>query len=185
MPIGAYPIIPHLAHLLRELRPQRILDLGIGSGFFGAVVRQWLDYGVRPWTTHLVGVEIWAEYGNPLWDLYDLVVVDSIQNYLTRNTETFDCVVLGDVLEHFEKEEGYHVMNHITQCLNPNGRLLVATPAVFVRQDATHGNEFERHRCLWSVEELEEIGFRILLDGQPDAFHSQMIFAEWTRVASA
>ncbi len=34
-----------------------VLDLGAGMGFYGAVVRQWCDSGVRPWRTRLVGVE--------------------------------------------------------------------------------------------------------------------------------
>ncbi|MGJ8488671.1 hypothetical protein ACSFB5_12350, partial [Glaesserella parasuis] len=92
--------VPHVARLLATRRPGRVLYLGIGSGFHGAIVRQWVDLGVRPWSTLLVGVEAWADYRNPLWDLYNLVFVETIQRHLDLHPETFDCILLGDVIEH-------------------------------------------------------------------------------------
>jgi predicted TPR repeat methyltransferase len=165
MPIGSFTVIPHVAKHLTTAQPRRVLDLGIGSGFYGAVVRQWVDLGVRPWRTFLAGVEAWADYRNPLWDLYNLVVVDSIQNYLARFHERFDCVIMGDVLEHFETAEGAEVLDQVQARVAPGGTLIVATPAVFVDQAAEYGNELERHRSIWSAAELEALGFTTVLSG--------------------
>ncbi len=179
MPIGSYSLVPYVADRLWKDRPRRVLDLGIGMGMYGAAVRQWVDLGVQPWTTYLVGVEACAEYRNPLWDLYNLVVVDTIQNYLAKNTEPFDFVIFSDVIEHFVKDEGTRLIRMIQPIISPGGHLLVGTPAIFEEQGAVHGNEFERHRSLWAASDLAELGFRVIVDGKPDAFGCRMLLADW------
>jgi hypothetical protein len=79
-------------------------------GFYGAVVRQWLDSGVQPWRTRLIGVEGFAAYRNPCWDMYDEVLVMPIEEFLDRSTETWDAILLLDVLEHFDLAAGQQVL---------------------------------------------------------------------------
>ena len=180
MPIGCYALVPEITARLRERQPQRILDVGIGFGMYAAVVRQWLDLGVAPWRRYLVGVEAWGGYRNPLWDLYNLVIVDTVQGYLDKRPEQFDCILLLDILEHFDKPEGAAVLRQLQTIVSPGGMLLVATPAIFCEQGAEYGNEFERHRALWTPAELAEFGFCMLRDGAPDRFGMQMLLAEWS-----
>ena len=104
MPIGSYALVPHVAHALCQRQPRRVLDLGIGFGIYGAVVRQWLDQAMRPWRTHLVGVEAFASYGNPLWDLYSLIVIAPVQEFLAREHEPFDFIMFFDVIEHLDRK---------------------------------------------------------------------------------
>lgn len=185
MPIGSYSLVPYIAHNLCEHRPKRILDLGIGFGLYGAVVREWLDLGKQPWSTYVVGVEAWAEYGNPLWDLYNLVVVDTIQNYLRIAAESFDCVLLTDVIEHFPHDEGDWVLDALRERLSAGGRVLVGTPASFFEQGAVFGNQYECHRSLWTVQDLRARGFSVILDGTADQFGNRNVLAQWERGAVA
>jgi SAM-dependent methyltransferase len=183
MPIGSFTVVPHVAKLLATARPGRVLDLGIGSGFYGAVVRQWADLGVQPWRTKLVGVEAWAGYRNPLWDLYNLVVVDTIENYFVRFQDPFDCVILGDVLEHFAPSDGAALLRESQSRVTPGGVLLVATPAVFFEQPAVYGNERERHRSVWPAARLEALDFSIVLSGEePQVAINPTVLATWTNV---
>lgn len=179
MPIGCFSLIPHVTHHLVTHQPQRILDLGAGFGMYGAVVRQWLDLGVTPAKSFLVGVEAWAAYRSPLWDLYNLMIVDSIQNYLRSCTQRFDCVIMNDVIEHFEKEEGGRVLDRLRDILEAHGSLLVGTPGIFGEQGAVYGNEYERHRSLWTAADFLARGFRIVMDGTVDQFGNQMVLAAW------
>ena len=182
MPIGSFTVIPHVAKLLASQQPARVLDLGIGSGFYGAVVRQWVDLGVRPWKTVLVGVEAWADYRNPLWDLYNLIVVDTIQGYFSAFRDEFDGVILGDVLEHFEPSDGAALLREAQARVAPAGTLIVATPAVFDEQSAVNGNEWERHRSCWSADRLESLGFRTILSGEePQVAFTPTVLSYWTR----
>jgi predicted TPR repeat methyltransferase len=182
MPIGSFTVVPYIARELATRPRGRVLDLGMGSGFYGAVVRQWADHGVRPWRTLLVGVEAWADYRNPLWDLYDLIVVDTIQHYLTRAEDRFDIVLLGDVLEHHDTSEGTGLLSQAQDRVAPGGTLFVSSPAVFFDQPAVYGNERERHRSLWSAAELEALGFRTILTGaEPQVACVPTLLASWTR----
>lgn len=179
MPIGSYAAIPSLAQNLLRHRPRSVLDLGMGFGGGGVVVREWLDFGVRPWKTYLVGVEAWSDYRNAVWDLYDVVFAQTIEEFLGSCAETFDCVLLGDVLEHFEKEAGRHIVAAIKPRVAAGGRLLVTTPARFIPQEAVYGNERERHRSLWSDSDLAQLGFLVERAGKPDYYCGECLFAEW------
>ena len=94
MPIGSYAATAPLVQSLIRHKPKSVLDLGIGFGCGGVLVRQWLDLGVRPWKTHLVGVEAWSDYRNPVWDLYNVVYVQTIEQFLAAKPGVFECVLL-------------------------------------------------------------------------------------------
>lgn len=181
MPIGSFSLVPHIANRLCTTRPSRLLDLGIGFGLYGGVVREWIDQGVQPWKSYLVGVEVFGAYGNPMWDLYDLVFVESIEDYLARPAEQFDCILLTDVIEHFTREQGVPILSTLAERLAPGGHLIVGTPGAFFEQGAVYGNEYERHRSLWSGDDFLSRGFSLMLDGTPDQFGNRMILAEYQR----
>jgi hypothetical protein len=185
MPIGCCSLVPAIATHFALFRPRSVLDLGIGMGFYGAVVRQWLDGGVQPWRTRLVGVEGFAAYRNPCWDLYDEVLVLPIEEYLSGTTETWDAILLLDVLEHFSIAAGRDLLADARSRLSPVGQLFVGTPAVWMEQGAAYGNDFERHRSLWTAEDMRGTGFEILEGGRPDRFGNQMLLAVHTAVASS
>lgn len=182
MPIGCYSLVPHIAHHVAIHRPARVLDLGIGLGSYGAVVRQWGDLGERPWRTYLLGVEAWAAYRNPLWDLYNAVVDCSIQQFLLEQRGQFELVLLTDVIEHFDRSDGQAVLDQLKgEVVAPGGSLFVGTPGIFCEQGAVGGNSWEQHRSLWLADDFAKQGFRVIMDGSPDTFGNQMVLALWTR----
>lgn len=175
MPIGCYSLIPYVADALVKRQPNTVLDLGMGMGFYGAVVRQWLDYGVQPRRTVLDGVEGFEGYSNPCWDLYDAIHVCTIHEFLaTYPLWKWDAILLLDVLEHFDRDVGSALLMELRAKLHHGGILMVGTPAVYMEQGAAHGNELERHRSLWTAEDLSAAGLAIILDGSPDAWGNQM-----------
>lgn len=185
MPIGSYAIAYQIVDELCRKRPGRVLDLGIGMGFYGSCVRQWLDSGVKPYQAVLHGVEGFRQYNNPVWKLYDNVYVTDIRAFLKESLladriDRYDAVIFSDVIEHFSKDEGVAVVEGIKKILNPKGVLLVGTPAVFVEQGAVYDNDFERHRSLWTEEEFKAMGFEILRNGKPCVYGHRMILAKFT-----
>ncbi|MEZ6091569.1 MAG: methyltransferase domain-containing protein [Pirellulaceae bacterium] len=179
MPIGAYNLIPSLAHQLISRQPRSVLDLGIGFGNHGAMVRQWLDLGVTPFKTTLVGVEAWTNYRSPLWSLYDIVYSMRIEEYLTSTEDLFDCILLCDVIEHFEKADGVGLLRAVANRVATGGCLIVGTPASFFEQGAVYGNELERHRSLWSEEDFQRLGFEVEIVGRASDFGGESIHATW------
>lgn len=172
MPIGCVSLVgPVVERMHRDLvRKQSIsdlaiLDLGIGFGFYGATIRQWFDAGVKPYRSYLMGVEGFGQYRSACWGLYDYVHQTTIQAYLSMplsQTDRFDTILLMDVIEHFEKEEGQRVVEQIKARLKPNGLFFVATPGIWCEQGAVYGNELERHLSLWTQEDLTAMGFDVL-----------------------
>lgn len=205
MPVGCLSTLPHIISHLYGCNPQKILDLGIGTGLYGCAIRQWLDnghpqflteaydagdYGSR-FTRVLIGVEIFEGYRNPCWQLYTKVHLTSIEAYLTGREaagEKFDAILLTDVLEHFKAAEGRDILRAATAVLAPGGTLLVATPAVFFSQGAVYGNEYETHRSAWSLTELLDLPLdleltvaRVLQNGSLDEFGHQALTVAYVR----
>ncbi|MCD0461174.1 methyltransferase domain-containing protein [Roseiconus lacunae] len=182
MPIGSYMAIPTFATELIRQNPGTVLDLGMGFGMLGVAVRQWLDLGVQPWRTHLVGVEIWPAYRNPVWDLYNLIFVRDLREHLKLDRQQYAMVLIGDVIEHFEDEVAIEVLEQARRLVCPNGSLMVITPDDAMEQGAAHGNPYERHRSVWTSDRFVERGFEILIDSKtpqlPPA--TPTVVARWT-----
>jgi len=176
MPLGSFAILPDVVSELVRKNPRRVLDVGIGFGIYGAAIREWLDSGYGR-KTFIEGVEAFSGYENPNWQHYDRVIIDDVMKVFFD--ELYDTILLLDVIEHFRKEEGEELIRRMKSILFIGGILLVGTPAIFCPQDAVYGNEYERHRSLWTKEDFE--GFEILRDGSPDKFGTQMLLTKYTK----
>src|SRR6478736_1120466 len=172
MPIGSYALVAPIVAELVKKAPTKVLDAGIGFGFYGSAVRQWINSGVKPYATELIGIEGFPEYKSPCWDLYDRVFEKDIRGFgeFYLESPTFDFIIFSDVIEHFNKEEGVIILNKFIDSLKPNGVLMVGTPGVFCEQGAVYGNDLERHRSLWKAEDFRSLGFEIIKDGSPCEF---------------
>jgi SAM-dependent methyltransferase len=176
------PIITDIFLSFKDRTGFKILDCGIGFGFYGAVVRQWLDGGVSPWRTYLLGIEGFEDYESPCWNLYNWIHTCTIQHYLDSPlsaNDTFSVILLLDVLEHFTKEEGTKILEKLKGKLAPGGVLYVGTPSIWIEQGSAYGNILECHQSLWTSENLEDLGFSVILDGSPDTYGYMMILGKY------
>ena len=180
MPIGAFSTIPYLIRIMLMNKHESVLDLGIGHGINGAIVRNWIDNGVRPYKTHLEGVEGF-NYRSPLWECYNVVHECTIEKFFETDDRKWDCIVMTDVLEHFTKEEGVFVITKCKERLNKGGVFIVVTPGVFIEQGAYMGNELEVHKSLWSTLDFQAHGFSVVMDGSLDNLGYKMILVEYVK----
>jgi len=177
MPIGSFTVIPPIAFELSERKPKSVFDIGIGFGMWGAAVREWVDMGVYPYKTILHGLEGFPNYSSPLWDLYDRIFVNLLQDF--EPVQKYDFIIFADVLEHFEAQDGAIHLERLKQWLNPGGILLVATPGLFVPQTAVYGNELERHLSFWLPDDLARHGFTIIRNEKPDRYGHMMVIGKY------
>lgn len=181
MPIGSLSAHAIVINDLCPRNPKTILDLGIGTGFYGASIRQWLNYG-NPESfkdTRLEGIEGFAKYRNPLWSFYDVVTVYDIR---TINIQVhYDCILLCDVIEHMSIDDGLAVIEKYKKNLFENGVFYIITPGIFCEQGGVYGNEFEVHRSLWTDQIFIDAGFEIMQSGaNVDSLGQIMIVAKYT-----
>jgi len=186
MPIGSYSSFRDIMRQVLMHSPKTILDLGIGHGINGAGIRNWLNVGIKDnyKQTTLIGVEGFMEYRSPLWDCYDWVYTSTIQRYLEAEDREFDCVLMTDVIEHFDKDEGNAIISKIVNTkLALGGILLISTPAVWIEQGAAYGNQLETHRSLWHFTDFIGMpGVEIIKDGREDDMGYKMLVVKITKV---
>lgn len=160
MPTSPYSHLSFYVNFLMDVKPESILDIGLGNGKMGFIARDVIDvmYGERykrkEWRLKLDGIEVFGDYIQAHQKaIYDNIyigdafsVIDSLGNY--------DLVVMGDVLEHFPKGKGWRILD---KCFSHAGKAL----ALFVplgndwHQGAIYGNEYERHLSSWHQSEFD------------------------------
>ena len=161
MPTSPYAHLYPIVEFLNATRPASVLDIGLGNGKIGFIARDLLDvmlgergkFKKEDWKTKIDGIEIFPDYiQDHQKAIYDEIyignafdVIDTLPNY--------DIIVLGDVLEHFEKNQAYQFLD---KCIaHSNKHLIVCIPlGEKWTQEATYGNPYERHLSFWSFEEF-------------------------------
>src|SRR5262245_47014859 len=116
MPSSRPNTIPTVIHLLRQLKPQSILDVGVGFGKWGHLFREYTDileaeheparYRRKNWRVRIDGIEGHAAYLTPMHRfLYNRIHVGDAAHLLPK-LSSYDLIFLGDVIEHFDKATG-------------------------------------------------------------------------------
>lgn len=99
--------------------PQRILDVGCGYGKYGVLLREYLEGDPV-----VDGVEAWPDYIEKynLRGIYNHVYSDDVLNLDNDTLAMYDLVMMGDVIEHIEKEPAIELLSRIP------GYVIIATP---------------------------------------------------------
>ena len=151
MPTSDYHQISDVLHVVEQVRPATVLDVGVGFGKWGFLCREILDVyyeRVQPesWTTRIEGVEIFEPYRNPFWPiLYDEIHMGDAAD-VVPTLGIFDLILCCDVIEHFEKPAGQQLL----ELLLDHGRVVIITsPRGQAPQGAIYGNLHETHLSSW------------------------------------
>jgi hypothetical protein len=156
--------IPTLIHIVRQLRPASILDVGVGFGKWGHLFREYTDivaaehdpkrYKRKHWQVRIDGIEGHAGYITSMHRfLYNKIFVgDALQ--IVRRISSYDLIFLGDIIEHFDKADG---LSLVRRCVAKAKKAVVlSTPKYETLQADLCGNELERHRSVWAANDFRE-----------------------------
>lgn len=148
MPTSAWENIPPILNEIHRLQPQRVLDLGIGCGKYGALIRELLD-GIwgrvrkEQWTHEVCGIEIFEDYRNPLWTVYDSVTIGDFATIEGARVSGWDLVLMVDSLEHLPPDEGGRFLAYLVK---HNKHVIVSVPnGPMPQNEPVYGNAHERH----------------------------------------
>ena len=159
MPWSNYWHIPTVMHFANALKPMRVLDVGVGLGTYGFLMRQLTDIyyervNKKDWQGVINGVEIFEGYRNPTWEYaYDKVFLGDIRN-LIGDVGNYDLIICNDVLEHFELSKAKLL---ITGFLDHSDVVIATTPNRKMPQGNWGGNEAETHKCLLTASDFTEL----------------------------
>ncbi len=148
--------LPFVATELQRLRPQSILEIGVGFGKWGVIAREYLEawqgrFRREEWQVRIEGIEIFEGYRNPVWDAaYDQIHIGDATQILNTLGQ-FDVGLMCDVIEHIEKPAGRELVN---QLLAHCQTVILTTPLSFWPQGEEHGNASQKHLCLWRPEDF-------------------------------
>ncbi|HEX3426909.1 MAG TPA: methyltransferase domain-containing protein [Acidimicrobiales bacterium] len=142
-------------HVVR-LQPTRVLDIGPGYGKWGFLVREALDFmagrlAPEEWQVTVDGIDAFP-YASPILDwVYDKVISGPALDHLDE-LRGYDLVIMGDVIEHFEKDDGLCLLRAL---LAHNKNVVIATPLDFFQQEIAN-NPYEQHLSRWSEADFRE-----------------------------
>jgi hypothetical protein len=173
MPTSAWHYISPILQRVYELhqhRPiRRVLDVGVGSGKWGFLTREVVDfyancvYFKQDWRLRLVGIEAFERYRTSIHDhVYDQIYWGDAIEILRGSdlaAETFDVIFAMEVIEHIEKSAGEWLLKRLVGQAE-RAVVLSFPPEVdseghhIFEQGSTHGNPYEAHKSIWTVKDL-------------------------------
>jgi len=134
---------------------ESLLDVGCG---FNSPVRS-----LRQRPKYMVGVDGFApaveeSHAKGIHDEYHQMSLLEIGNKF--KTESFDCVLASDVIEHLSEEEGMSLIWQMERIARK--KVIIFTPNGFLPQGEEYGNPMQRHISGWTVSQMERLGYCIV-----------------------
>jgi len=160
LPSSWIEVAPAIVNTVLTLRPRRVLDLGMGAGKYGFLIREQGDLAAgrtlrRDWQIHIEGVEGYAPtISDHQRCVYDLIhAVDAREFLRDYRGPKYDVCLAIDVIEHFLPEEATAL---IRGALDVSRYVLISTPRGFFTQHVP-GNPLDEHRSWWPKSSLKKL----------------------------
>lgn len=154
-------LIKKRSHLLRDLLRDGMKLLDIGAGMKG-MKSEIEDLGIRL-TYKSMDVDRSNQH-----DYYDV----------TSIRETFDAIIMFEVIEHMPLQEGMELMKTLFSRLNNGGIIIVSTPNIFnparYMRDATH-QTFYAYDELCGLLNISGFEIKDVYRSYNDAFHRYLL----------
>ncbi|MBI4798018.1 MAG: class I SAM-dependent methyltransferase [Desulfarculus sp.] len=160
MPTSHPMQINEILNMIMTLKPKSLLDIGVGFGKFGFLAREYLELwdgrdNYADWQRRIDGIEAHESYITPLQrQIYNTIHIGDARQVLPRIQDQYDLVLLVDIIEHFNLEDGLAILK---QCLRVGHNLVVATPRTFFAQKEAFGNPFEKHQFHWQEQHFKPL----------------------------
>lgn len=86
--------------------------------------------------------------------------IDVLQAAGHFGPDAFDCVFALDLIEHRERPDGFRLLEQMETMARE--KVIIFTPNGFPPKEPFDGNEWQRHVSGWEIDELREMGFRVI-----------------------
>ena len=148
MPTSYSENIPKIIDIIKEIQPKKVLDIGIGEGKFGLLIKEYLSNDVI-----VDGVEVYKPYITGIHRaIYRKIYNQDITKMDLRKLEKYDLYLMIDIAEHLQKVTCHRILKEL------NGVVLISTPIEDYR--AHYENHFEDHVSHWTLEDFSRYEFK-------------------------
>src|SRR6056297_387859 len=119
MPSSIPQPLTHICNKILKIKPETFLDIGIGHGKWGFLVREYTDawksrMKIEENQTIIHGIEAYEDYIGPIQNLiYDKIFIGEANNIIMKTPFTYDIIIMAATLEHMSKEVGYKLLQKI------------------------------------------------------------------------
>lgn len=177
MPFSQSSQISSIMGYIENEKPKSVLDVGVGMGQYGFLMRTNLEHfnlyelngavarkrDKSEWLITIDGIEGYPDYFTPVheYSYNTLFEGDALDILPTMQDDTYDLVIAIDILEHLDKEQGFTFLKLMR--LKCSGSVIVSTPKDFIEQHI-EANPFENHRSHWTEADLASAGYDKVLD---------------------
>ncbi|MSO92299.1 MAG: class I SAM-dependent methyltransferase [Rhodospirillales bacterium] len=132
-----------------------VLDVGCGTGLF-------LFYLVEKGFRDVLGIDRDPDLESYIpSDIKDKVRLIDVWRFLESGAEgrRFDCIVMHDVLEHFNFEDGRRLLAALSPVLKPGGRILIKVPNAGSPWGAKYQYGDITHKTAYTPSSMRQIAF--------------------------
>lgn len=140
----------YLKHLPSD-RDAKIVDLGCGMGHF-------LNFLVKEKYKNYIGIDVSEEnIGFCKKKNFNVALAD-IFEFLTDTNDTYDVIVMNDIIEHLEKSEIIRLLQLILKALHHDGRLIIKAPNAANPIMASSSRYYDfTHELIFTEESMSQV----------------------------
>lgn len=134
MPVSFDSGKSYIRNIVGRVKHERMLDIGCGCGTYAKMFPE------ARWT----GIEIWEPYIDEysLKEFYDEIILADARSVRIASLGRFDVAILGDILEHMEKNEAQDLLERIKAIADT---VILSIPIGYHPQDECNDNPYEKH----------------------------------------
>lgn len=156
MPTSDPKIITPVCEAIKIINPKKALDIGVGFGKWGALIREYTDiwnwrFYESEYQTEIHGIEPFEKYHeSPNYRHYDQVYKETIWENLVTSSHSYNLIIMMEVLEHLPKDEGFKVLEWL---LERTDHLIFSYSNI--HQKNVRDNPLEDHVSKWELEDFD------------------------------
>jgi 2-polyprenyl-3-methyl-5-hydroxy-6-metoxy-1,4-benzoquinol methylase len=153
LPSSQFSQIPEILGLVHKISPNSILDVGCGNGKYGFLCKELLTYWLGKKEIKINAIEVFKAYIGPMQrEIYDDIYGGEAVAWLKRmEDKEYDLILAIDILEHFEKADGYEFLSQLKRV---GKHVIISTPKTPSKQGPVFGNSYEEHKSKWLPSEM-------------------------------
>lgn len=159
MPSSHVAQLNTILEMIITLNPATLLDVGVGFGKYGFLSREYLEIWdgrekYYEWKRRIDGIEAFEGYLTPVHRyIYDNIYIGNALEVIPTLTQTYDLILLIDIIEHLEYTKGRHL---IDLCRRTGRHIILSTPKDIGTQKTAFENPYEEHKFQWEKRHFEE-----------------------------